>query len=116
MKLPRRTYKKGTFLVKEGETGKEILYILKGQVTVMAKNPNRNTKNTVNNLQQGDLIGELSFFDNRPKSATLVALEDTEVIVLDEEFFKNLNPDHLKIFKAMAHKIRVLNQRLLENL
>jgi CRP-like cAMP-binding protein len=116
MKLPRRTYKKGTFLVKEGDTGKEILYILKGQVTVMAKNPNRNMKNTVNTLTHGDLIGELSFFDDRPKSATLVALEETEVIVLDESFFKDIHPDHLRIFKAMAHKIRVLNQRLLENL
>ena len=43
-------------------------------------------KSSVNILRKGDLIGELSFFDGKPRSATLIANEDTEALVIDKSF------------------------------
>lgn len=105
-------FAKGEILMKEGDLDKSMFYIVSGAVSAVAKNPNRNVKSTVNELGKGDLVGELSFFDGLPRSATLVAKEETEVFVIERGFFEGLKPDHLKIIKAMARKIRNLNERL----
>lgn len=112
MSLRKKTFSKGEILIKEGAEDKSMFYILSGTVNVFAKSPNRNVKSSVNELVKGDLVGELSFFDGLPRSATLVAKEETEVMIIDRGFFDGLKPDHLKIIKAMARKIRKLNDRI----
>lgn len=112
MGLKRGSFAKGDILMKEGESDKSMFYIVSGKVGVYAKSPGRAVKSAVNELGKGDLVGELSFFDGQPRSATLVAREDTEVLIIEKGFFEGLKPEHLKIIQAMARKIRSLNDRL----
>ncbi len=113
MSLEKKVFHKGEILMKEGDTDRSMFYILSGKVSAIAKKQNRNIKSSVNELVKGDLIGELSFFDGLPRSATLVAQEEVEALIIKKDFFDGLKPDHLKIIKAMAAKIRRLNERLL---
>lgn len=114
MKLKKVHLKKGDILLKEGDTDKKMYYIVYGCIEVVAKIPGRHKKSNVNLLKKGDLIGELSFFDGKPRSATLIATEDTEALEINKDFFDGIHPDHVRIFKAMVHKIRVLNEKILE--
>ena len=114
MKLKKVHLKKGDILLKEGDTDKKMYYIVSGSIEVVAKIPGRHKKSNVNMLKKGDLIGELSFFDGRPRSATLIAMEETEALEITKDFFEGIQSDHVKIFKAMVHKIRVLNDKILE--
>jgi CRP/FNR family cyclic AMP-dependent transcriptional regulator len=114
MKLRKIHLKKGEILFKEGDTNKAMYYIVSGSIDVVAKNLHRNKKSNVNVLKRGDLIGELSFFDGKPRSATLIAHEDTEALVIDKKFFDGIHTDHVKIIQAMVKKIRSLNDKILE--
>lgn len=114
MKLKKVHLKKGEILLKEGDTDKKMYYISSGCIEVLAKVPGHHKKSNVNELRKGDLIGELSFFDGKPRSATLIASEDTEVLEITKDFFDGIHPDHVRIFKAMVHKIRNLNDKILE--
>lgn len=114
MKLKKIHLKKGEILFKEGDTNKAMYYVLSGSIDVVAKNLHRNKKSSVNILRKGDLIGELSFFDGKPRSATLIAHEETEALVIDKKFFDGIQADHVKIIQAMVKKIRNLNNRILE--
>lgn len=113
MKLEKKTFLKGEIVLKEGERDRSMFYILKGSVSVVAKNPHRNKKSAVNELVKGDLIGELSFFDGLPRSATLIAKEDTEVLIIEKNFFDDLKKDHLRVIQALVNKIRKLNERII---
>ena len=113
MALTRKVFHKGDILMKEGDQDKSMFYIVSGAVSVIAKNPHRAKKSAVNELGKGDLVGELSFFDGLPRSATLLVKEETEVLVIERAFFDGLKPDHLRIIKAMARKIRNLNERII---
>ena len=118
MGFPTKVFKKGEIVTKEGHLPKEeercMYYILEGELEVFAKNPHRNQKNLVNTLKKGDLIGELSFFESQPTTATLIALTDTKVMVIKMDLFKGIKPEYVKIFQAMAKKIRKLNAIILE--
>jgi uncharacterized membrane protein len=59
---------------------------------------------------QGDLFGELSMFDSGPRTATAVALENTDLIVLNREnlqlFFSKKPDAALDMISAMGAMIR----------
>jgi CRP/FNR family transcriptional regulator, cyclic AMP receptor protein len=53
---------------------------------------------TLSVLNPGDFFGEISLFDGKPRSANVVALEDTVLLVLEREVFMT----HLKASPTMA--------------
>jgi CRP/FNR family transcriptional regulator, cyclic AMP receptor protein len=57
----------------------------------------------------GDLVGELSALDERPRSASIVALEPVEALVLTHEQFRALFGQHPAASFAL---LRVLSDRL----
>jgi CRP-like cAMP-binding protein len=61
----------------------------------------RITKDFCVELNAGDSIGELAFFDQRPRSATVFARDNVQVAQLSRESFFQLNKD----FPAMAQRI-----------
>jgi CRP-like cAMP-binding protein len=86
--LHERTYEKGEILFEKGEIGHGIYVILSGRVHV---NPCHELPNSaVLELAAGDMIGELSLFDETPRLATLVAAERTETVALFQSEFSTL--------------------------
>jgi CRP-like cAMP-binding protein len=57
----------------------------------------------------GDLVGELSALDERPRSASIVALEPVQAIALSHEQFRALLAQHHSAALAL---LRVLSERL----
>jgi serine/threonine protein phosphatase PrpC len=75
---------KDQVLIKEGESGEELYILLSGSVEVSAENVN------ITVLGPGSQFGELSLVDDRPRSATIKALETSRLLVLRRSDFRQL--------------------------
>ena len=80
-------------IIEEGQTGHPFYIIMKGQVEVFLpekrEDPTeeRPARITLKRLTQGDCIGEYSLIDNKPASASVVAVEPCEVYKISRENF-----------------------------
>ncbi len=74
--VPRdRRFKPGTVILCE-ETAGEYLYIIKrGRVRVLKRGRGREV--VLGEFGPGNLIGEMALIDRRPRSASVVAVEET---------------------------------------
>ncbi|MGA9838852.1 MAG: cyclic nucleotide-binding domain-containing protein [Thermoplasmata archaeon] len=98
-----RQIAKDSVIVTRGEKGIGFYVVLSGRVQV------RKGGKVVAHLGPGDFFGELALFENRPRSADVVAVESTRVVVLSRwEFwgFASERSDLLRIIiQEMARRI-----------
>lgn len=115
-----RKFNKGEFLIKEGESAKDVFFILKGAVLV-TKEVNT-IKKIISVLGPGEIVGEMSLFESLKRSASCIADEDVEVIVFNDETFSEIYKVHPmwldKILKSLSNRIvktlDVLKERLVQ--
>lgn len=74
----------GTTLMTEGTTAHEFIVIVSGTAVV------RRNGRKVAELGPGDVIGELALIMHRPRTATVVASSDMDVLVVDGRSFDPL--------------------------
>lgn len=67
----------------EGEEGHELFFVVSGGVSVIDKG----TKTHIHDLKADDYFGEISFFSEIPRQATVKACDFTEVLVLKRDDF-----------------------------
>ncbi|MFP4508599.1 MAG: Crp/Fnr family transcriptional regulator [Spirochaetaceae bacterium] len=80
-----RVYPKETMIFTESMPGQELYIIQKGSVKI-TKVVN-NTEVLLAVLKPGDIFGEMSLIENKPRSASAVAYEDTTVLAVNRENF-----------------------------
>ncbi len=107
----KKTFKKGSYLIKEGDYGDTLYIILSGKIDVLKKTL-QNEKYTVTtlNAEMGGLsVGELALIDNDQRSATVYATTDCECLVITRnEFIKfgDENPEiGLNITRVIASQL-----------
>ncbi len=100
----------GTTIAKEGSSGRELLVVLSGTATCRAKGKR------LARFGPGDFFGEMSLLDHGPRSATVVADSDMELLVLDSREFRRLveaSPTIAwKILATMAGRLRLADEAL----
>src|SRR5579872_1357511 len=95
--------KKGTVLTRQGAAGGLAFIIATGSAEV-TRDGKRLAK-----LGPGDVVGELSLIDGEPRSATVTALSDLEVLELDRR-------DLVKLMKKVPSVVRKLLESLSQRL
>lgn len=93
----------GTELTRQGDIGREAFVLLTGRAEV------RRDGTTVAQLGPGDVVGELSLLDGGPRSATVVAGTDLDVLVLSRPAFHAV----LDEIPTLAHRLLVTLARRL---
>lgn len=107
--------KKGEVLFKEGTTPDCMYLIQKGMIAITKEKGEASI--TLAELKQGDLLGEMTFFDREPRSAGAVAvINNTEVMQLPfdalQKQFDTL-PDWVKaLMKSVNGHLRKANQKI----
>jgi CRP/FNR family transcriptional regulator/CRP/FNR family cyclic AMP-dependent transcriptional regulator len=82
----KRSYRRGDAIVRKGDPGDSMFLILTGQVKIVL--PSEEGEEAILGvLDAGECFGELSLLDGEPRSATVVATDPTEVLVVDREQF-----------------------------
>lgn len=71
-----QSFPKGSTLVNQSDISNNLLYIvLSGRLKVFMSNED-GREVLLDFLQEGDTFGELSLFDEQPRSATVMTVED----------------------------------------
>ena len=100
---------KGEILVREGRIGREFFLILSGTVAVTQKG------RRVNTLAPGDFFGELAALNPGPRTATVTALSDLDVLIIGPREFAamaNIPGFRDALLKSMAGRLRTMDTRL----
>jgi len=83
----------GTLIIKQGDTGHSAYLIEKGRVEIFIETYPDENKNqtprihTVGTRGAGAMIGEMAIIDNAPRTASIRALEDCELLEITREDF-----------------------------
>lgn len=80
-----KKYAAGEEIFRMGDRGHNAYFIESGNVEVSI--PRDGEKTVIAELGVGELFGEMSMIDDAPRSATVTATEDTEVIVIQRSRF-----------------------------
>lgn len=109
-------FKKGDFIIREGEIDKSVFVILKGKASV--------TKDSapdieLNELGEGEMFGAFALVTHAPRTTNVIAKEDVTVFRIKGLELDNLDPATLNKFKnqlirALISKIDEMNQAALE--
>ena len=109
-----RSFSSGETIVQEGDTAKVGFYlVLQGRVEV------RKGEKKLSELGPGQFFGEMALLvEGTPRSADVVALEDTECLVLTRWDLRSLIQTHpdmaLKMLGEMARRLSTTHQALSE--
>lgn len=71
-------------LIEQGHPIKALYLLLDGTLLVKASAPGQSEARTVARLTTGEVIGEMSFVDQRPPSATVVAETDAVLLAVPQ--------------------------------
>ena len=110
--LEEETFEKGQYIVNEGDLGKELFMIVKGEVEVVAGG------NVVAVMKEGAGFGEMALIDSQPRSADIIARNDVLVLKMESDDFleilKQRDEVALGVIRVLTGRIRELNAKLAE--
>jgi CRP-like cAMP-binding protein len=84
-----RRFRRGEVIFHVGDRGDALFVIASGSVKITLPSETGDEAILVT-LQPGEVFGELSLLDDAPRSATAIALEPTETMVLQQDRFRHL--------------------------
>lgn len=113
--LKRRSFPKDALMIQQAETGNSMFFIANGKVkVVMFGEDGREV--ILSSLRDGDFFGEMSLIDGQPRSASVVATEDTTLFELPRDgFLQALRLQSelmVKIMLEMSRRLRVADQNI----
>ena len=101
-------YKENERIITAGNLEKRMYIILEGSVEIALTDGTHRI--VVATLKKGDFFGEISLFNNTPRSASVNALEDVKLAYVDS--IENLRAFLLKNPAFAAKMVHILAQRL----
>jgi CRP-like cAMP-binding protein len=90
----RHVFAPGEMVIRAGEPGSSMFVVHNGRVRVQVNDNGR--PRTVATLNEGDFFGEMALFTGEPRTANVVAMEETEVLEIGHAAMKRVfdtNPD-----------------------
>src|SRR5438445_6187026 len=76
------TFSKGETIFSQGDAGDSLFVVRQGRVQAIVTSDDGQAI-IVGENERGDVFGEISLLDGGPRTATAVAVEDTECLTLD---------------------------------
>jgi CRP-like cAMP-binding protein len=107
--IRRQSIKKGEILFRKGSEGTTLYVIIQGKIKIAL--PSMLGDEVVLALfSDGDFFGEMALLDGMPRSADAIALEDSELYVLNQSdfvAFLNSNTDAIQaILRSLSQRLR----------
>jgi N-acyl-L-homoserine lactone synthetase len=108
----REYYRKGEQIIKCGDEGHCAYVIIDGRVSVSIKGRRANDDSNIiiSELDEGEIVGELSLLTNEPRAADVFAVTDVDLMVIDRDVFQEQllgNPDlQSRLLEILGHRLR----------
>lgn len=105
----------GEYLITEGGTSHEMYWVLSGKFMITKMNHDEENI-IIGDVYPGELVGEMSFLDNLPRSASVQAREECEVLVIPQKKFIDVLEHQPRWFRSlmqtMSQRLRNSNQKI----
>ena len=108
----------GKVIVSQGDLGTSLFVISAGMVRVVINTTGGNIKE-VKKLGSGEYFGEMSLLAHEPRSATVIAHTDCQLLEIDKNSIKTVFDLHPELMQIMAHTVstrRLSNDKLTQSL
>ncbi len=107
-------FKEGDILFKQGDPADSMYLVRKGSLTVYIKNEDGELP--LATLDNGAIVGEMAFFDQKPRSASVRASQDCEVTQITKADFDRLLQQVPKwmvtMMQSLSGRLRSTNERV----
>ncbi len=116
-RMTERTFKAGEVVFNQGDKGSSMYVVLSGAVQIFLPGSGPEEPRVVlKDARTGEYFGELSLFDDKPRSASVESVVDTTLLELTrEEFGEHLSKSKnaaMAILAEMAERLRETNALL----
>ncbi|MEM7321808.1 MAG: patatin-like phospholipase family protein [Actinomycetota bacterium] len=105
----RRVCVGGEIIIEEGDDDREAYVVLHGRLRVLrtevATNGSAPAVTAVAEIGPGEMVGEMALLAQGRRTASVVAVRDTELLVLSEAVFRGLTEQNVATLRHMAELI-----------
>jgi CRP-like cAMP-binding protein len=109
-----RHYTKGESIFRKGDVGAELYVVLEGEIRVHLDHDGHEV--TLARHGPNKVVGEMSVFDDQPRSASAQATDNTTVRVLRRDRMQAIVHEHpevlLEFVKNLSQRLRVMDEQL----
>lgn len=110
-----KNFEKDKIILLEDEEGDTLFIILKGSVKVTSFSE-KGKEVIYSILGEGDFFGDMSLLDGKPRSASVISIEETEMQLIRRSDFYRLLEQYpriaLKLLEELASRIRKADNRI----
>lgn len=100
----RKLHKKNDVILMEDEVGTALFVIITGKVKV-ARTSTDGREVILTILSESDFFGEMAILDGQTRSATVVAIEDTELFLIQRNDFINLLREYPEVAISLLQEL-----------
>jgi CRP-like cAMP-binding protein len=108
--------KKGQVLINEGDESDCVYILVAGELAIYKYDREAQRHNVIAHASPGEMVGEMSFLDNLPRSASVKATTDCELQMMNRTSFDNLLLTQDKfiqnLIKTLSDRLRKANQKI----
>jgi small-conductance mechanosensitive channel/CRP-like cAMP-binding protein len=97
----RHVFAPGETVIRAGDPGSSMFVVHNGRVSVQVNENGR--PRYVATLNEGDFFGEMALFTGEPRTANVVALEETEVLEIGHEAMKRVFDTNPDLVESLSH-------------
>lgn len=101
----RQKYRPGDIVVREGDRDRTLSMLLEGTCEVLVATDATGRMKQVARHSKGSVFGEMSFVDGRPRSATVAAMDDCEMLLVTQKKFELMKEHEPHLALAMMEDI-----------
>jgi CRP-like cAMP-binding protein len=109
--LRTRRFRRSEVIFHQGDPGDALFIVMSGAIKIMLPS-DTGDEAILATLRPGDVFGELALLDGAPRSATAVALEPTETLILPRLQFRELLATEPAVRDALLASIAAELRRL----
>jgi NTE family protein/lysophospholipid hydrolase len=95
---------RGATLLRQGDPDRDVYLILRGRLGVQAEHAN-GTSTLVDEVGPGSLVGEMALLTGQPRTATVFAVEDSDLARVSREDFERLALRHPEALNEFLRRI-----------
>lgn len=111
----KKTYSKENVILMEEDAGSALFVIISGKVKVV-RTSSDGREVILSILNESDFFGEMAILDGLTRSATVIALEDSELFIIQREQFlellKNFPEVSISLLQELANRLRMADMKI----
>ncbi|NIO39668.1 MAG: cyclic nucleotide-binding domain-containing protein, partial [Burkholderiales bacterium] len=95
---------RGQTLFREGDTSDSVYLVVIGRLRVFTEG-NSGKPKVLREVSQGEIVGEMGFFAQKPRSASICAIRDSTLVRIDKSVFAIMLKEHPEVMMAIVQRL-----------